>query len=132
MSTNNFESTVTALFKGMDGIISSKTIVGDAIRLDDTIVIPLMEVSFGMGAGAYAGEKDEKGAGGIGGKMSPSAMLVIQNGRSKIINVKSQDAVIRVLDLIPEVIDRIEMKKGKKISEEEIADIFENVENEEQ
>ena len=132
MSTNNFESTVTALFKGMDGIISSKTIVGEAIRLDDTIVIPLMEVSFGMGAGAYAGEKDEKGAGGIGGKMSPSAMLVIQNGRSKIINVKSQDAVIRVLDLIPEVIDRIEMKKGKKISEEEIADIFENVENEEQ
>ena len=132
MSTINFESTVTALFKGMDGIISSKTIVGDAIRLDDTIVIPLMEVSFGMGAGAYAGEKDEKGAGGIGGKMSPSAMLVIQNGRSKIINVKSQDAVIRVLDLIPEVIDRIEMKKGKKISEEEIADIFENVENEEQ
>ena len=132
MSTNNFESTVTALFKGMDGIISSKTIVGDAIRLDDTIVIPLMEVSFGMGAGAYAGEKDEKGAGGIGGKMSPSAMLVIQNGRSKIINVKSQEAVIRVLYLIPEVIDRIEMKKGKKISEEEIADIFENVENEEQ
>ena len=132
MSTNNFESTVTALFKGMDGIISSKTIVGEAIRLDDTIVIPLMEVSFGMGAGAYAGEKDEKGAGGIGGKMSPSAMLVIQNGRSKIINVKSQDAVIRVLDLIPELIDRFESKKEKKITEEEIADIFENVDKKEQ
>ena len=84
MANNNFNSTVAALFQGLDGVVSSKTVVGDAIHVgDDTIILPLIDVSFGMGAGAFSGDKQEKGAGGLGGKMTPSAVLVIQNGKTK-------------------------------------------------
>ncbi len=40
------------LFSGMNRIISSKTVVGDAIHIGDTIILPLIDVSFGVGAGA--------------------------------------------------------------------------------
>lgn len=49
-SNNNFKSTVEALFKGMDAVVSSKTVVGDAIHINDTIILPLVDVSFGIGA----------------------------------------------------------------------------------
>lgn len=50
----------------MNGIVSSKTVVGDAIHIGDTIILPLIDVSFGVGAGAFNGDKKEKGAGGLG------------------------------------------------------------------
>ena len=53
---NSFNETVSSLFKGMDSFISSKTVVGDAIYLNDTIILPLVDVSFGVGAGAFASE----------------------------------------------------------------------------
>ena len=54
---NTFGNTMENLFKGMDGFITTKTVVGDAIHLDGTIILPLVDVSFGVGAGAFAGEK---------------------------------------------------------------------------
>ena len=47
---NNFKDTVNSLFKGMDGFVSAKTVVGDAIHVGDTIILPLVDVSFGVGA----------------------------------------------------------------------------------
>lgn len=74
---NNFQSTVESLFKGMDSFISTKTVVGDTITVGDTIILPLVDVTFGVGAGAFSGEKKNNGGGGMGGKVSPSAVLVI-------------------------------------------------------
>ena len=85
---NNFEETVSSLFKGMDGFVAAKTVVGDAIHVGDTIILPLVDVSFGVGAGAFAGEKKNNGGGGSAGKMTPCAVLVIQNGTTKLVNVK--------------------------------------------
>ena len=61
MAENNFKGTVEALFQGIDGVISSKTVVGDAIHIGDTIILPLVDVSFGLGAGAFSGEKKNQG-----------------------------------------------------------------------
>ena len=47
---NNFDTTVESLFKGMDSFISIKTVVGDAITVGDTMILPLVDVSFGVGA----------------------------------------------------------------------------------
>ena len=56
MEDNKFNSTVSALFNGMDSVISSKTVVGDAIHIGDTIILPLVDVSFAVGAGAFQTE----------------------------------------------------------------------------
>ena len=100
---NNFKDTVNSLFKGMDGFVSAKTVVGDAIHVGDTIILPLVDVSFGVGAGAFEGDKKNNGGGGLAGKMSPCAVLVIQNGST---NVKNQDGLTKVLDMVPDFVNR--------------------------
>lgn len=124
MEENKFNSTVSALFNGMDSVISSKTVVGDAIHIGDTIILPLVDVSFAVGAGAFHADKKEKGAGGLGGKISPSAVLVIQNGRTKLVNIKNQDTITKLLDLVPDVIDRVKEKKEDKVTEKDIDEML--------
>ena len=85
---NNFKDTVNSLFKGLDAFISAKTVVGEAIHVGDTIILPLVDVSFGVGAGAFEGDKKSNGGGGMTGKLTPSAVLVIQNGTTKLVNIK--------------------------------------------
>lgn len=113
MAENNFNESVRTLLSGLDGFVSSKTVVGTPIKVNDTVVLPLMDVQIGVGAGAF-GNKALGSGGGMGAKMTPSAVLVIQNGASKLINIKNQDSLTRVLDMVPEVIDRITGKKVKK------------------
>lgn len=124
MADINFKGTVDALFQGMNGIVSSKTVVGDAIHIGDTIILPLIDVSFGVGAGAFNGDKKEKGAGGLGGKMTPCAVLVIQNGKTKLVNIKNQDTMTKILDMIPDAIDKFSSGKEEKMTEKDVADIL--------
>ena len=120
MAENKFNSTVSALFNGMDSVISSKTVVGDAIHIGDTIILPLVDVSFAVGAGAFNSDAKERGAGGLGGKITPSAVLVIQDGKTKLVNIKNQDTITKLLDMVPDVIDRVKEKKADKVTEKDI------------
>ena len=46
MAENQFPSTVDALFKGMDHFITSKTVVGEPVKVDEnTTIIPLVDVT---------------------------------------------------------------------------------------
>lgn len=128
MSESNFKGTVESLFNGMDGVLSSKTVVGDAINIGDTILLPLVDVSFGIGAGAFQGDKKEKAGGGLGGKMSPSAVLVIKDGNIKLVNVKNQDTITKILDMVPDVIDKVSGKSNnKKLTEADINDMLDEI-----
>lgn len=106
MADNSFNNTVESLFKGMDSFITTKTVVGDAIHIGDTIILPLVDVSFGVAAGAFSQEKKNNGAGGMGGKINPSAVLVIQNGVTKLVNIKNQDGMTKILDMVPDYINK--------------------------
>ena len=117
---SNFDATVSSLFKGMDHFISSKTVVGDAITVGNTIILPLVDVTFGVGAGAASSDRKNNGGGGLGGKISPSAVLVIKDGNIRLVNVKNQDAVTKVLDMIPVFVDKSTSGSGKKSSDPEV------------
>ena len=106
MADNSFNNTVEYLFKGMDSFITTETVVGDAIHIGDTIILPLVDVSFGVAAGAFSQEKKNNGAGGMGGKINPSAVLVIQNGVTKLVNIKNQDGMTKILDMVPDFINK--------------------------
>ena len=114
MSEKNCSSLIESLMKGADGVFSAKTVVGEPVRIDDTIILPLVDISFGMGAGASTKDTKNGAGGGITGKVSPSAVLVIKNGTAKLVNVKNQDAVTKILDLVPDVVDKITDMINKK------------------
>ena len=113
---SNIRETVSSLFQGLDSLVSAKTVVGDAIKIGDTTIIPLMDVSFGIGAGAFGGERKNNDGGGLGGKMTPCALLVISNGNTKLVNVKNQGSLNKILDMVPDLINKF---GGGKDSEED-------------
>lgn len=118
----NFHTTVESLFKGMDSFITTKTVVGDAIHIGDTIILPLVDVSFGVAAGAFTEDKKNSGAGGMGGKIMPSAVLVIQDGNTKLVNIKNQDGITKILDMVPEFVNRFSPKSDSKASGNDAAE----------
>lgn len=126
MGENNFKGTVESLFHGMEGFVTSKTVVGDAVKFDDgTIILPLVDVSFGVAAGAFSEHnKKDNGAGGMGGKIQPSAILVIKDGQTRLVNVKNQDGITKVLDMVPDFVDRFaggkKKEKGERDRETEV------------
>ena len=128
----DFNHTVESLFKGMDSFISTKTVVGDAIHIGDTIILPLVDVSFGVAAGAFNEEKGGKkstGAGGMGAKVMPSAVLVIQNGVTKMVSVKDQSSITKILDMVPDFVNKF-VSKGEKASDNLSEDEMDDAVNE--
>lgn len=107
------EGVVESLLNKMDTALSTKTVVGAPTQIGDTIIVPLVDVSFGFGVGSGANDQKNttSAAGGLGGKMSPSAVLVIKDGVTKMVNVKNQDTVTKVLDMLPELVDKITNKE---------------------
>ena len=122
MSKENLKDTMGSLFDGMEGFLTSKTVVGEPIYIKDTIILPLVDVSFGMGAGAFSGDKKDQSGGGIGGKLTPSAVLVIKDGQTKLVNIKNQETIVKLLDMVPDVIDKF---TGKNETLEDIVDDLE-------
>ena len=106
MAENQFTSTIDTLFRGMDQFVNTKTVVGEPVQVGDTIIVPLVDVTCGMAAGSFAEGAKQKGAGGMNAKMSPSAVLVIQGGVTKLVNVKNQDAITKVIDMAPDFINK--------------------------
>lgn len=123
MAENNFTGVIESLMKGMNAVIGTKTVVGDATKIGDTIILPLVDVSFGVGAGASADDKKNGGGGGFSAKMTPSAVLVIKNGSTKLVNIKNQDTVTKVLDMIPDIVEKFTAPKEEMIEDDAAVDI---------
>ena len=74
-------------------------------------------------------QQKQNGGGGMGGKMSPSAVLVIQNGTTKLVNVKNQDGITKVLDMVPDFVNKFTSKdkepsEGEKKAAKEMEEIL--------
>jgi uncharacterized spore protein YtfJ len=123
MADSNFSGVVDSLLKGMNSVLATKTVVGEATKVGDTIILPLVDVSFGVGAGSTDADKKNGGCGGFGAKMSPSAVLVIKDGTTKLVNIKNQDAVTKVLDLVPDVMNHFSSKKEDIMDDDAAVDI---------
>ena len=123
MEKNNeiFNETVGSLFKGMDSFLSTKTVVGEAIHIGDTIILPLVDVTFGVAAGAFRSTDSRRnnGGGGMGGKMRPSAVLIIHNGTTRMISVDNNRGIEKILDMIPDFVDKFAAGMNGRSQDEE-------------
>ena len=115
----HFQSTVGSLFKGMEEFITTKTVVGEPVHVGGMTILPLVDVSFGVMASARNEDRRSNGGGGMGGKISPSALLVIKGGEVRLVNIKNQDSISKLIDMAPDLINRFVPGKGLNATEEE-------------
>ncbi len=123
---SNFNSAVDALIKGMDGFVTTKTVVGQPVEVGEVTIVPLADVSFGIGAGVFAGEgqngKNNAG-GGLSGKIIPSAVLVIgKDGSTRMVRTREkEDTFTHIVNMAPGIINRF-LKKDDDVSDADAVD----------
>ena len=129
MSTSDmFKETISSLMEGMDANLSTKTVVSEPIQIGDTTLIPLVNVSFGAGAGALRGKDKADAAGAIGGKMTPCAVIVLKNNSARVINISTNTGFEKLIDLVPDLVATIQGKVNtKNMSKEEKEKAKENI-----
>ncbi len=99
--------------KNLQALIDSNAVIGKAITTPDgTTILPVSKVSFGFGTGGSdlpATQKELFGGGAGGGvSITPVAMLVIQGGSVKVLQIQSYASTAdRVVGMVPDVIDRV-------------------------
>ncbi len=120
-----FPGVVESLLQGMESVLSAKTVVGQPVQVGDVTILPLVDVSFGFAAGAgnHSDKNSARNGGGLGGKMSPSAVLIIKDGASRLVSVKDQSTMTKLLDLLPDLVDKFTGKKEMGMEDTEAVDI---------
>ena len=102
--SKDFNEAVNVLFDKVDDLVSTKTVVGEAIVVGDLTLLPLIEVAVGAGVGT---KEAVNAAGGVGAKITPSAILAITPNGTHLINVKNQDAITKLIDMAPGVVNKL-------------------------
>ena len=122
--TDKNKSSLSAMMEtSMDKIrqmVDSKTIVGEPITTPDGVtLIPVSRLSYGFGCGGgdYGKNKENSGAGcGAGVRVEPMAFLVVKGGVTRMLPVGTPaiTTVDRVIEMVPELLDRVEGFVDKK------------------
>ncbi len=104
------------ILKAMEQFLTTKSVVGEPMYVGDTVILPMADVSFGMGIGSFS--KGDNGTGGLGGKVTPTAIVIIKDGNTKIVNIKDQDSFQKIMDFVPEVVDKFKNRNKSDDSDE--------------
>ena len=121
-TSNPIEGMLESTMVKIREMVDTNTVVGTPITTPDGVtLVPISKVSFGFGVGGMdslaSGEKKVGFAGGNGAgiTISPVAFLVISDGNVRMINVAppANTAVDRAIEMVPEIIDRVEGLVGK-------------------
>ena len=120
---NLMETTVETIKESID----TNTIVGEPIKSNNTIVVPISKVTigFGIGGGEYSKGYDKKAeeemlkdigesanfAGASAGAISiaPVAFVVVEDGETRVMSLDSNiNMVDNILTLTPKIIEKIQ------------------------
>ena len=113
----NLDNNLGILFSRMENFVTSQSVVGEQINIGEMIIIPFMDICLGVGASASDNEsKKENGVGGLGAKITPSAVLVVKKDLNSVelINLKNQDGVNKIIDMVPGILSKLNFKKKDK------------------
>ena len=118
---NSLTELMEASMSKIRDMVDSNTIIGEPIQTPDGVtLIPVSRLSFGFGCGGGDyGKQAPKFGGGV--KVEPVAFLVVKDGVTRVMPVAlpAVGTVDRVIDLVPQVMDRVENFIDKKKAEKE-------------
>ena len=137
MNEHPIEGLMTTAMNSIQDMIDVNTIIGEPIETsNNVIIIPISKVSFGFAAGGseFKGEtideyskkdKEEEiqyrlpfgGGSGAGVSINPIAFLVVQQDGVRLLPVNYSSAVDKLLDCVPDIMDKINVITAKIIKE---------------
>lgn len=138
MSEHPIQGLMTTAMQSIKDMVDVNTIVGDAVQSPDgTVIIPISKVTFGFAAGGseFRGNIEQNneesednnneggsgrmpfgGGSGAGVSIYPIAFLVVNKENIKLLPVNFNTSLDKVLDFIPEVLEKLHETIRRKIS----------------
>ena len=121
MAEKPVQELMASALEKMRDLVDSNTVIGSPIYTQDgTTILPISKVSFGfVSGGTDFASKTQKdlfgGAASAGGSVTPVGFLVVKDGSVKLMQLAEGGATLdRLINMMPEVIDRIEGFVAKK------------------
>ena len=139
MNEHPIEGLMLTAMSSIQDMVDVNTIIGEPIETQAGItIIPISKVCFGFAAGGseFSGEtlkeynkkdKDEEiqyklpfgGGAGAGVSINPVAFLVVQEGNVKLMPVDHDSCLDKILDYVPDLMQKISEMFNKSIKEKE-------------
>ena len=139
MNEHPIEGLMITAMNSIQDMVDVNTIIGDPIETSNNVVIiPISKVSFGFVAGGseFKGEtideytkKDKEeaiqyrlpfgGGSGAGVNINPVAFLVIQENNIKLLPVSHSSAIDRLLDFVPDLMEKANIILNKSMDQKE-------------
>jgi len=116
-------------------LVDSSTVVGDPIVCGTATIIPVSKIAYGFGSGGsdLPAKKEGEffgGGGGAGASVTPLGFIVITETEIKLLQLdEHRDSAGKLIDLVPELIDKVRDGFGKKNSDAEAVDVPVEAEN---
>lgn len=106
----------------------TETIVGDALTVEGSTVIPVSRITVGFGGGAGSGEggddaKKQRGAGSGGGggggvRVEPAAFIVSKDGELSVLAAPGRrGALAELFEHVPDLVEKLAAAKAKRDGE---------------
>ena len=132
MSVENIIKEVTG---ELERLVTTKTVIGEAVEAAGKTIIPVTKVSFGFGSGGGEGKGDKGetgfgGGGGAGAKIEPIAFIVVSEDEARLLTISGKTDFGKIIESVPEVIDKIRSVKSKMGKKEEKSEVAEKAEHE--
>ena len=126
MAEKPVQELMASALEKMRDLVDSNTVIGSPIYTQDgTTILPISKISFGfVSGGTDFATKTQKdlfgGAASAGGSVTPVGFLVIREGSVKLMQLAEGGATVdRLINMMPEVIDRIEGFVAKKTGKQD-------------
>ena len=125
MSDFNVNESISNIFSRLEEFIKTKTVVGEPMDIGGVTIIPFVDISFAVGTGGGSGaeEKGSQGTGGgagSGGKVSPTAVLVIKGDKVELMPINKAANLERIVQLVPDIVEKINKSSSEKREDEEV------------
>jgi len=120
------ENLVKATLGEIEKVLSTRTVVGEPITIQDVTLIPLISIGFGFGAGGGEGrgeakQKGEGSGGGTGGGawVRPKAVVIIDKEGARIEPIMGgiSTAIEKIGEMIPRMVEKYLEKRGEQKKE---------------
>lgn len=111
----DLKDNLKAIFDELENFLTTKAVVGEPIDVGDITLIPVINVTFGMGTGGGEGGKSqsnspEGGAAGLGAKIAPSAVIVVKEGDISVIPLNRAGGIDKLVDMVPDLLKKFKAK----------------------
>lgn len=120
----DIKQNLDAIFSHLENMFRAKTVIGDPIVIGEVTLVPVVNVTFGIGTGGGEGKAaNEHGAGGIGAgtgaRLIPAAVIVIRGDQVSMLPVSGRSSLENIVEMVPEVLGKIKKAVQKEESAQE-------------